>query len=109
LLFSHPASLAQLNLHTLELNCIVQGDEPTHAFLVKILNTKNVGALKKAIKEEKTHAFEQVDADTLNLWKVGALPVLVCSWLTWTRSAAKFPKIKSTNSTLGKVWTALRD
>jgi hypothetical protein len=79
-LASHSASsLPQPDPLTLELNCIVQGDEPTHAFPVEISNTKNVGALRDAIKDKKKPAFETVPADTLKLWKVGALPALFCS------------------------------
>jgi len=51
----------------------VQGDDTDHIFTVEIGNTKNVSALRKAIKGEKKHAFEQVDADVLNLWKVSTL------------------------------------
>ena len=50
------------------------GDDPSHVFPVKIAHTESVGALKKAIKNEKKHAFEHVDADTLNLWEV-SIPV----------------------------------
>ena len=31
---------------------------------------KSVGALKKAIKEEKKRRLHDIDADSLNLWKV---------------------------------------
>ena len=49
----------------------MQGDEPTHAFPVEIANTKNVGALRDAIKEKKKPiAFANVDPDQLTLWKV---------------------------------------
>jgi Crinkler effector protein N-terminal domain len=54
----------------LELYCVVEGDDPNHVFLVKIARTESVGMLKKAIKEEKKVAFEHVDADSLQLWKV---------------------------------------
>jgi hypothetical protein len=67
---SHP--VGRLDPHTLELNCIVQGDDTDHVFTVNVARTKNVSALRKAIKEENEHAFEQVDAKTLNLWKVSA-------------------------------------
>jgi len=56
----------------LELHCIVQGDDTDHVFPVTIATTESVGALKKAIKEENKHAFEQVDAKILNLWKASA-------------------------------------
>jgi len=49
---------------------LVLGDDPSHVFTVEIPKTKTVSILKKAIKEEKKHALEGVDADTLVLWKV---------------------------------------
>ena len=52
------------------LHCWVHGDDPDAIFLVEIATTKTVGALKQAIKEEKKHAFQDIDAKTLNLWKV---------------------------------------
>jgi hypothetical protein len=36
--------------------------------------SKTVGTLRKAIKDEKEHAFQHVDADALLLWKV-SIPV----------------------------------
>ncbi|KAL4065048.1 hypothetical protein J3A83DRAFT_4263978 [Scleroderma citrinum] len=54
---------------TLTLNCFVLGDTPDHIFPVEIALTKTVGALKKAIKEEKPHAFHTVDADQLVLYR----------------------------------------
>jgi hypothetical protein len=55
---------------TLELNCLVLGDDPSHVFTIEIVDSKNVSALKKAIKDEKKHAFQHVDADTLNIFRV---------------------------------------
>jgi hypothetical protein len=60
--------------NTLTLNCLVSGDDPDRIFTIEIANAKNVGALKKAIKEEKKLAFQYADADALVLWKV-SLPV----------------------------------
>jgi hypothetical protein len=54
----------------LELNCWVLGDDYNRTFPVKIANNETVAALKKAIKEEKKRAFLDVDADSLDLWKV---------------------------------------
>jgi len=54
----------------LELNCLVSDDEPSHIFTIEIANFKNVSALKKAIKDEKKHKFQHVDADNVTLWKV---------------------------------------
>jgi hypothetical protein len=58
----------------LELNCLVLGDDPSHIFTIEIQGTKNISALKKAIKEEKKHTFQHVDADALKLFKAN-LPV----------------------------------
>jgi hypothetical protein len=55
--------------HILELNALVFGDNQSQVFPVKIAATESVGTLKEAIKEKK-HAFEHVDADTLNIFKV---------------------------------------
>ncbi|KAG2116465.1 uncharacterized protein F5147DRAFT_768830 [Suillus discolor] len=55
------------------LNCLVLGDHPRNIFPVKIVSTKLVDNLKDLIKE-KTHAFRDLDADALQLWKVD-LPV----------------------------------
>ena len=61
-----------INVHSkmLVLNCLVLGEAPENTFPVEIDATKSVGSLKKSIKEEKTHAFQHVDANTLTLWKV---------------------------------------
>lgn len=40
-------------------------------FPVDIGASKTVGDLKNAIKKVKVHAFAEIDADSLNLWKVG--------------------------------------
>jgi Crinkler effector protein N-terminal domain len=52
----------------LEINCLVHGEPRSHIFPVKIAGTESVGALKKAIKDEKKPAFDHVPADTLVLW-----------------------------------------
>jgi len=62
---------------TLELNCLVQGDDFRNAFPVKIGSHESVGTLKQRIREEKEHAFKGVDADTLVLWKVSLSDGLV--------------------------------
>ena len=54
----------------LELNCLVLGEDHSHVFPIEISSSKTVGALKKAIKKDKTHAFQHVDADALVLWSV---------------------------------------
>ncbi|KIM72350.1 hypothetical protein PILCRDRAFT_93498 [Piloderma croceum F 1598] len=54
----------------LNLNCWLLGDDPRRVFPVEIAKTKTVGGLKKAIKGEKMHAFDGIDADLLDLWKV---------------------------------------
>jgi hypothetical protein len=52
----------------------VLNDDTSHIFPIEIAESKTVGALRKAIKDEKRHAFKHVDADTLVLWKV-SIPV----------------------------------
>jgi hypothetical protein len=59
---------------TFNLNCLVLGHNASQVFPIEIAENKTVGALRKAIKDEKRHAFQHVDADTLVLWKV-SMPV----------------------------------
>jgi hypothetical protein len=59
---------------TLDLNCLVLGNDANHIFPIEIAERKTVGALKDAIKDKKEYAFPHVDADTLILWKV-SIPV----------------------------------
>ncbi|SRR6266487_1695840 len=66
--------LATSSSQTLELNCLVLGDDFTQVFTVEILESKNVSALKKAIKDEKKPFFDHVPADSLILWRV-SIPV----------------------------------
>ena len=56
------------------LNCWVLGEDTTRIFPVEIDRDKNVGGLKKAIKEEKKPAFDNITADSLNVWKV-SIPI----------------------------------
>jgi hypothetical protein len=58
----------------LRLNCWVLGEESTRIFPVEIDCDENVGALKKAIKEEKKQAFDHIDADSLDVWNV-SIPI----------------------------------
>ncbi|KAG0302827.1 hypothetical protein BGZ98_007201 [Dissophora globulifera] len=53
--------------------CLLDGDSTT--FPVEIESTKTIGALKKAIKDDNSVAFANVDAKMLTLWKV-SVPVL---------------------------------
>jgi Crinkler effector protein N-terminal domain len=56
---------------TLDLNCLVLGENPNNIFTVKIMDTKCVYALKKEIrKKKKKDIFKYVDANELDLWKV---------------------------------------
>jgi hypothetical protein len=56
----------------LDLNCLVLGDEISagRVFPVRIAKSETVGGLKKAIKKEKEHALDGIDADLVDLWKV---------------------------------------
>ena len=42
----------------LALNCLVSGDNLDHIFTIEIANTKNVSALRDAIKKNKQPALE---------------------------------------------------
>ena len=52
---------------TLELNCLVLGneDDPSHLF---ISDTESVSILKEEIWKKMQNAFNGVDANTLVLW-----------------------------------------
>jgi len=56
------------------LNCWVLGEDSARIFPVKIDRDENVGALKKAIKEEKKPAFDHITADSLDVWNV-SIPI----------------------------------
>ena len=56
--------------HAITLQCWVIGNDPSRVFPVEIAKTKTIGALKKAIKDEKKPEFDQLVADILVLWKV---------------------------------------
>ena len=59
---------------TLNLNCLVLGHDASHIFPIEIAESKTVGALRKAIKDENEHAFQHVDAKALVIWQV-SIPV----------------------------------
>jgi hypothetical protein len=65
---SHELHIAMSNI--LELNCWVLGDDARSVFPVEVANSKTVGTLKKAIKDEMEHSFDNLDAKSLVLWKV---------------------------------------
>jgi hypothetical protein len=54
----------------LVLNCLVFGGDVDRLFYVEVTNASTVLALKKAIRNENEHAFREVDAHNLTLWKV---------------------------------------
>jgi Crinkler effector protein N-terminal domain len=58
----------------LNLNCWVLGEDSTCIFSVEIDRGKNVGDLKKAIKEEKKVAFDRINANSLDVWNV-SIPI----------------------------------
>ena len=58
----------------LRLNCWVLGDDSTRIFPVEIDRDLNVGELKKAIKEEMKPAFDNITANSLDVWKV-SIPI----------------------------------
>jgi len=67
----HPVPPPSLpSVPTLEINCLLDGDDASHVFPVKISSNECVGALRKAIKEEKKPALDHVTADSLKVWRV---------------------------------------
>ncbi|KAG2103378.1 uncharacterized protein F5147DRAFT_654699 [Suillus discolor] len=53
-------------------HCFVLDDDPSRMFSVKILETDTVSCLKQVIKKMR-NAFHDVDADTLQLWKISRM------------------------------------
>jgi Crinkler effector protein N-terminal domain len=43
--------------------------------VVEIPKTKSVNALKEAIKDEKPHTFQDIETDSLILWKVRGVAI----------------------------------
>jgi hypothetical protein len=68
--FNHPWNDQVFMTSTFTLFCYVRGEESRRVFEVDIGKQKSVAALKKAIKEEKSQAFRDIDADSLVLWNV---------------------------------------
>ncbi|KAF8802373.1 hypothetical protein BYT27DRAFT_7173144 [Phlegmacium glaucopus] len=52
----------------LSLLCYVSGDDSRRAFIVKIEEDETVAALKEYIKEKKRPKFDDIPADSLDLW-----------------------------------------
>ena len=53
----------------IKLLCWVQGDRVDRGFVVRIKPSNTIADLKKAIRAKKP-SFQQIDADSLQLWKV---------------------------------------
>ena len=54
----------------IQLNCLVLGESLFRIFQVKIAAMKTIGALRKAIEEEKRPSFDHLPPDILVIWKV---------------------------------------
>ena len=54
----------------ISLCCSILGPDVGHVFSVKVSRDEIVDVLKKVIKEEKGNAFNRIDADQLEIWKV---------------------------------------
>ena len=55
----------------ISLNCWILGLDKANCFSVDILLSKTVNHLKKAIKKEKENAFNHIDTNQFEIWKVG--------------------------------------
>jgi len=54
----------------IELQCWVLGSDIHRVFPVRIAGNQTVGGLKREIKKENEQEFTQVDAKSLNLYKI---------------------------------------
>jgi hypothetical protein len=86
----------------LNLNCWVVGDNPQRVFFVEIAKTKMIKVLKKAIKNEMKPIFNDITADSLDLWEVCCgcryvfdLLVLTISYSARSRSTIRHAEIYS--------------
>ncbi|KAI6023507.1 hypothetical protein PISMIDRAFT_275910, partial [Pisolithus microcarpus 441] len=61
----------------LSISCLVWGDVLDHLFEVQLKETDSVPMLRKAIKEQKPHAFHGLDANDLEIFRTSAL---VAGW-----------------------------
>ena len=55
---------------TLDLYCLVLGDDASHIFQIDIVKRKTVAVLKDAIKDKIPHHLNDIDAIELTLYKV---------------------------------------
>jgi len=58
----------------LALNCWILGDEPERIFTIEIPSSETVSVLEDAIKKD---GFCGIVADSLDLWKVSSVGLLV--------------------------------
>ena len=70
---SHELHIVMSNIHILELNCWVIGDEPHSIFPVEVASSKTVGYMRKAILPEMESSCDDLVAKSLMLWKVSRL------------------------------------
>ncbi|KAF9922559.1 hypothetical protein BGZ67_010386 [Mortierella alpina] len=62
-------------MNKLTLFCLVDGENLSRAFSVKIQPDDTVDDLKEIIKTKKTHDFSDIDANSLTLWRV-SVPIV---------------------------------
>ena len=63
---------SQSTARVLTLNCWVVDEGHQRIFQIKIENTQNVTDFRERVKEKKAIAFERVDANNIDLWRVSA-------------------------------------
>jgi hypothetical protein len=67
---SNPQPPTMSDSDPLSINCWILGSHNNHVFSVEISRNKDVNHHKKAIKVENHHSLNNIDADTLILYKV---------------------------------------
>ena len=88
------------SIDILELNCCVIDEKEPRVFQVEIARSKTISALKKAIKEEKKKSLQDVDADTLDLWKVSFFDLQLTNKVSNAESSSRL-RSPTTVSTRG--------
>jgi hypothetical protein len=90
------------------LNCLALDDQPraSKIFTLEILRTKNVRALRDAIKATKQNTFLHVDPEVLTLWSYGRLTFLLTRLKSFKKSSRISTVIPRRNRSLRGNWTS---
>ena len=82
---------------TITLLCWEVGTPTQRIFPIKIKNNEIWGSVKDAVKEKKKPEFDDIAANTLNLWKVHHCAISHIVLLNSQRSPSVVPNVPSWN------------